>query len=199
MNLTPEEFVALHGFFMAQSQLCQAIDAMVRSGGAEPTGAAKTPRANGTTHVVFTPHSFLTRLSWLIVKPGMHLTRYHGVLAPNHPWRNILVPKPPVRVPGTIRCKRSGLDWATLLKRVFALEVLVCASCGGQRRVIAEIPEGKVATAILAHLHLPTTAPKPRQSGLFQTGPPDEPEPEAPPAWSEQDYAQPLPDYFESP
>ena len=128
------------------------------------------------------------------MKPRIHLTRYHGVLAPNHPWRNILVPKPPVHVPGEIRCGRSRLDWATLLKRVFALEVLLCASCGGERRIIAEIREGPVARKILAHLGMPTTAPKPSQGGLFPTGPPDQPEPEAPPAWSDEDFDQRLSD-----
>jgi hypothetical protein len=57
----------------------------------------KAPRADGTTHVVFSPRSFLTRLSWLLVQPRSHLTRYHGVLAPNHAWRSLIVLKPPVK------------------------------------------------------------------------------------------------------
>jgi hypothetical protein len=40
----------------------------------------KAPRADGTTHVVFSPRSFLTRLSWLLVQPRIHLTRYMGCL-----------------------------------------------------------------------------------------------------------------------
>ncbi len=119
----------------------------------------KARRPDGTSHILLTPYAFLTRLSWLVVRPRMHLTCYHGVLAPNHPWRNRIVPKPPLPLPGQQRCKRSTYDWATLLRRVFAWEVLVCAACGGQRRIVAEIPEGPVGRQILEHLGLPATAP----------------------------------------
>jgi len=80
-----------------------------------------------------------------------------------------VVPEPPDSE--RIRCGRSRLDWATLLRRVFAWEVLLCA-CGGQRRVLAAIREGPVARKLLAHLGLPTHAPSPSQGGLFSTGPP---------------------------
>jgi hypothetical protein len=153
----------------------------------------KAPRADGTTHVVFSPRSFLTRLSWLLVQPRSHLTRYHGVLAPNHAWRSLIVLKPPVK-PALKLPRRSGHDWASLLRRVFAIEVLVCSFCGGERRVIADIKEGPVARQILAHLGLPTRAPKPAQGSLFPTGPPAVDEPEASVAWSDADYDQRLPD-----
>jgi hypothetical protein len=152
----------------------------------------KTPRADGTSHVVFTPRSLLTRLSWLVVQPRMHLTRYHGVLAPNHPWRNLVVPKPIVRLAGQPRCQRAAVDWATLLRRVFAIEVLLCA-CGGQRRIIAQIEPGPVARKILAHLGLPVSPPRPTQGVLFQTGPPDQDGPEAHGPWSDSDFDQRLP------
>jgi hypothetical protein len=46
--------------------------------------------------MVFTPYAFLTRLSWLIAQPHVHLIRYHGVLAPHHAWRSeIVLRKPP--------------------------------------------------------------------------------------------------------
>jgi hypothetical protein len=153
----------------------------------------KQPRPDGTSHVVFSPQSLLTRLSWLVVLPGVHLTRYHGILAPNHAWRSLIVRQPPVPLPG-LHCRpRRRLDWATLLKRVFALEVLVCTACGGERRIIAEIKEGPIARRILAHLGLPTTAPKPAQGNLLATGPPSWDEPEPPPAWSDSDFDQRLP------
>ena len=65
---------------------------------------------------------------------------------------------------------------------------MVCALCGGQRRIIAEIEEGPVARKILAHLGLPTQAPQPAQRGLFPTGPPAVDEPEASVAWSDADW-----------
>ena len=56
-----------------------------------------------------------------------------------------------------------------------------------------------MARAILAHLGFPTAAPKASQGVLFQTGPPDAPEPDVPPAWSDEDYAQALPDEYATP
>ena len=44
------------------------------------------------------------------------------------------------------------IDWAALLKRVFAVEILACALCGGRMRVLSVIEEGPVARKILHHL-----------------------------------------------
>ena len=133
--------------------------------------------------------AFLTRLSWLVVQPGVHLTRYHGVFAPHHSWRSEIVPRAPVDEHGD---GPSRASWSSLLRRVFAVDVLICAVCGGKRRVIAEIEEGPVARKILEHLGLPTSAPRPGQGGLFPTGPPAVDEPEASVAWSDADYDQRL-------
>ena len=43
----------------------------------------KTPYADGTTHVIFEPLDFISRLAALVPKPRVNLTRYHGVFAPN--------------------------------------------------------------------------------------------------------------------
>jgi len=47
----------------------------------------KTPYKNGTTHVVFEPLDFIARLAALVPKPRVHLTRFHGVFAPNSRYR----------------------------------------------------------------------------------------------------------------
>ncbi len=47
----------------------------------------KTPWRNGTTHVIFEPLDFISRLVSLIPKPRVNLTRYHGVFAPNSKYR----------------------------------------------------------------------------------------------------------------
>ena len=52
-------------------------------------------------------------------------------------------------VPSTYR-----LDWASLLKRVFGVDVLRCSRCQGQMRLIACIEEPEVARKILEHLGL---------------------------------------------
>jgi hypothetical protein len=52
----------------------------------------KTPYRDGTTQVTFEPVDFVARLAALILKPRVNLTRYHGVLVPNHRWRGLVTP-----------------------------------------------------------------------------------------------------------
>ncbi len=54
----------------------------------------KTPRRSGETHRVMQPEEFLARLVALIPPPRFPLVRYHGVFAPNAPWRGAIVPGP---------------------------------------------------------------------------------------------------------
>ena len=49
----------------------------------------KTPYRDGTTQVAFEPVDFIARLAALVPKPRVNLTRYHGVLAPNHRRRRL--------------------------------------------------------------------------------------------------------------
>src|SRR6266545_4716636 len=109
----------------------------------------KRPRRSGAPQLVLTPLAFLGRLATLIPPPRRHLTRYHGVFAPNSASRAEVVPAAPrvtddesstsfpapARLPATILARR--LDWAALLARVFAIDVLRCSECGGRRRVLA--------------------------------------------------------------
>jgi hypothetical protein len=86
----------LHAATHFEAADCEAIERFCRYAGRGPLALArlslaqngnvvyrlKTPRADGTTHVIFTPLSFLTRLFWLIVQP----------------WRGEIVPRPPVQL-----------------------------------------------------------------------------------------------------
>ncbi len=56
----------------------------------------KSPRSARATHRVMTPMEFMARLSALVPPPRTPLVRYHGVLAPNSPWRVAVVPLPPL-------------------------------------------------------------------------------------------------------
>ena len=44
----------------------------------------KTPYRDGTTQVAFEPVDFVAWFTALVPKPRVNLTRYHGILAPNH-------------------------------------------------------------------------------------------------------------------
>ena len=55
--------------------------------------------------------------------------------------------------------RKPRSTWAEFLKRVFEIDVLTCPFCGGKRKLIALVTDGKVVRRILEHLGLPTTAP----------------------------------------
>ena len=61
------------------------------------------------------------------------------------------------RVPATVLARR--LDWAALLLRVFAIDVLECPRCSGRMKILAFITRPDVVRRILEHLDLPTTSP----------------------------------------
>jgi hypothetical protein len=62
------------------------------------------------------------------------------------------VPQPPDAPPRPAPPRRWR--WAELLRRVFAVDVLACPSCGGRMRVIATIDDPEVVQRILTHLDL---------------------------------------------
>jgi len=86
----------------------------------------KAPYRDGTTQVAFEPVDFIARLAALVPKPRVNLTRYHGVLAPNHRWRGLVTParrgkgiqatsNAEVRTPAE---RHAAMTWAQRLKRV---------------------------------------------------------------------------------
>jgi hypothetical protein len=136
------------------------------------------PKPDGTTQLVFPVQSFLRRLCAVLPLPRQHTIVYHGVFASAHAWRADVVesvPKP--TQPGLCPRKKRWIDWADLLRRVWAWEVLAC-SCGGTRRLMATIPKGPIAEKILKHLKLPTVTPVLgratllAQTEFWETGPP---------------------------
>jgi hypothetical protein len=128
----------------------------------------KTPYRDGTTRVAFEPVDFIARLAALVPKPRVNLTRYHGVLAPNHRWRGEITParrgkalkkaanaepRTPVECHAARACPAlSGMTWAQRLKRVFNIDIGVCGHCGGAVRVIACIEDQEAIDRILTHL-----------------------------------------------
>lgn len=141
-------------------------------------------RLGGKSELCCEPLQFLARLSALIPPPRHPLIRFHGVFAPHSAWRRGVVslsvqgprtrtrttrtespalPEPPVTEQLAVESKsklqpRAGIDWATLLRRVYDLDALACR-CGGRLRVIALITEPAVAIAILDSVGLPSKPP----------------------------------------
>ena len=126
----------------------------------------KTPWRNGTTHVEWDAVDFIAKLAALVPPPRAHLTRFHGVFAPNANLRAQVTPsgrgkRPasdavPVDVsahdePRSPEQKRRAMSWAQRLKRVFSIDITTCAHCGGAVRIVASIEEPTAIRAILAH------------------------------------------------
>ncbi|MBC8068527.1 MAG: transposase [Deltaproteobacteria bacterium] len=90
----------------------------------DPSGrvvlSLKRPLHGGRTELAFTPIDFLRRLATLIPPPRSHLTRYHGLFAPNHHLRAAIVPAGATAATTTPPCSssRRRLDWASLLAAV---------------------------------------------------------------------------------
>ena len=144
------------------------------------------PAPNGARALECQPVEFLAKLAALIPPPRKHLTRYHGVFAPNHAWRHQIVPEAPeaavapaetnevnsspdvptptgARISATTLARR--LDWAALLMRVFAIDVLECPKCSGRMKILAFITEPDAVRRILEHLDLPTAPPSSSSRG----------------------------------
>ena len=135
---------------------------------------------DGTSAIQFEPLDFLARLAALVPRPRAHLLTYHGVLAPAATWRERIVPRPPSSAVGTLGTlahepsaesapspngrpptkRRTRSTWAELMLPAFSIDVLNCPHCGGLRELIAFLTDGLVVRKILAHLGLPTEAPR---------------------------------------
>ena len=118
-------------------------------------------RWDGGTEIVLGPIELIEKLAALVPPPRAHTVRYHGVLGPHGGLRGEVVPAQPEHVKNCDRhapapSKEEGelprrvpdhrtprIDWATLLKRTFGLDVLECSKCGGRMKVIACITEAE--------------------------------------------------------
>ncbi len=133
----------------------------------------KNPFRNGTTHILFSPLDFLSKLAALVPRPHHNLVRYHGIFAPNSKMRKLVVPKSSKRVKGKEDSKTdksveeaaseliASLSWAQRLKRVFNIDITLCPLCGGTMRVIADITDPDIIQKILDHIEAQPPPNKP--------------------------------------
>lgn len=110
--------------------------------------------------LVLTAAQLVKRLIALIVPKGLHLTNFHGVLAPAAAARSTVLPPSPAPRPSSTlvpmekkRNRRPRLDWATLLHRTWGCDVFKCR-CGGQRRVVTLVTSPRAAEQLLDSMGL---------------------------------------------
>ena len=94
------------------------------------------------------------RLSALVPRPRVNLTRFHGVFSPNSKLREHVVPQKHVEEQESPKPKAYSMTWAQRLKRVFAIDIEMCEKCGGPVWIIASIEDPDVIQKILKHLGL---------------------------------------------
>jgi hypothetical protein len=141
-------------------------------------------RTRKGTMLVFTAAELVKRLIALIPPRGSHLTRFHGVFAPNAKLRSKVVcasagasggPESSSssagvgeRKPGP--GKRPRLDWASLQRRTFEADVWACP-CGGRRKVLAVVTDRGTVEEVLRNLRmLPPRVPLPLAQSPPQLG-----------------------------
>ena len=126
----------------------------------------KNPFRNGTTHILYSPLDFLSKLAALVPSPRHNLVRYHGIFASNARMRKLIVPTKRKKTNSkayqnerkSIAKSESAdeliapLTWAQRLKRVFNIDISVCPLCGGTTRVIADIIDTDIIQKILDHI-----------------------------------------------
>jgi len=122
------------------------------------------PKRTGETHVFFTPHQLVRRLTSQIPPPGQNLLRYHGVLGPAARRRKEVVRSAPPSRAHRQDGDSEGLNekaatWATLLHRVYEIDVLDCPDCGGRLRIVSAIEDPPVIRKILSHLGVASSPP----------------------------------------
>ena len=119
---------------------------------------------------------FIARLAALVPTPRINLTRYHGVFAPNHRWREQVTPaRRGQRKSQTTDepARHVSMTWAQRLKRVFKCDILTCEHCGGAVNVIASIEDPAVIKKILNYLARRAEAATP-VFGPFARAPPQQ-------------------------
>jgi hypothetical protein len=143
----------------------------------------KSPSRRGVAFADMSVDTFLSRLCALVPPPRFHMTRYYGVFASHHRLRARVVPTSPqppaptqlslLFAPGlpdelreaTSTPRRYG--WASLLARVFAVDVTVCSKCGGKMRIHEVVTDPEAIAELLYGARAPPRLSSPGQLGLF--------------------------------
>jgi hypothetical protein len=150
---------------------------------------------DGTTHLVLSGPELIEKLCALTPPPRFNLVRFHGVLAPASKLRPRIVPNPPKDADGKqldllransrrrrrdgqpARAPRPRTQWATLLRRTFGSDALMCQRCGGRLALVTTALSVTALRVMLERLdpsesHAPAMtrarAPPPPQMRLFR-------------------------------
>ena len=139
-------------------------------------------------------YTLIARLCALVPPPRFHLMRYLGVLAGHSSCRAEVVPKKPAEPPAQLplfdeadeptssakgaskkAAEPSRHPWSWLLQRVFAVDILKCAKCGGRLRLVEVAKKPNDISRVLGDLgyaRAPPSAPPRAESSALVHGQP---------------------------
>ncbi len=98
----------------------------------------QTRFSDSTTHLLFTPSEFIEKLCALIPPSKLHLVKWSGVFASNHPLRSQIILKPKNKKGFDFssgdkqihdHLPVKNMKWAKHLAHVFKIDVSKCEHC----------------------------------------------------------------------
>jgi hypothetical protein len=132
---------------------------------------------DGTRSLLFKQRDLVEALASLIPQPWFNLTRYCGVFAPAHAWRDFIVPTkkrkrechlmeesidntpPPTGKASTGRAPAEyWLPWAELLRKTVGVDPEIC-SCGARMVIDDAITDAATITETLTRMGISTLGP----------------------------------------
>jgi hypothetical protein len=168
-----------------------AVDRLSRGSDGQLVLRFKKPLRDGSTAVHLSPMELMRRLAAIVPPPGFHCTGYHGLFASHSKLRPKIVPAmaapeertTPSAADAPPRDAVSGsgeeadrfspfpapepreryLDWASLLRRTWNVDVLKCPRCGSRMELIAFVTDPDLCAEILSQLGI--TRPEKHQHG----------------------------------
>lgn len=126
------------------------------------------PTHTGKTFIQLEPMEFIERVSRFIPYPKRHRRHYHGVFAPNSPFRkNIaanakrrLKPSIPEGIQESVeKIGKISLGWAKLIARIYEVNPLICP-CGKEMKITSFVLHPVEIRRILNRINWPTDIPK---------------------------------------
>ena len=113
---------------------------------------------------------FIARVTSHIPDKGQVMIRYYGLYSNAHRGKMRKEGNDPSHPP-IIEDEASfkpSRGWAEMIKKVYEVDPLLCARCGGQMSIIAFIEDHKVIDKIIAHLKITFHAERPPPPRLLQ-------------------------------
>jgi hypothetical protein len=119
----------------------------------------KTPWRNGVEKILLTPFDLLERLFGVIPPPRKNQIRYHGFLAPNSNERKEIIAPTAGENLRQANKKIRRPAFASLMARVFSIDILECPRCKSRMQLISCLQNPKAVRDILRSLKMSTAPP----------------------------------------